>query len=308
MRAKVHRGCSPETVRRYRWAAARTDAVLRAGGRTRDPARWTPLDARWLRAAFHQERRQLEQAAALARFCGNDVFRRVGLPHAGPPKRVRWLSDEQTDALLDVSRRDRHLRLVVLLGLAQGLRRGDWVHLKLSDIDLDRGRLRIAVRPGASGRGEWVAMHPALPEPLRNYLWLRRRKVRRFLRQRPGVPVPEELFLHVRDGALTPYRPHGTDRWVGILERRMAARGVKVRLSTDMLRRRGVVLLQRSLRERPGATAEDLERSVKQFLRLKTARVARRRVLSLRARSELSESDRRTGGEPAPRGRTVRPQ
>ncbi len=279
--AKERSRCAPETVRRYRWAALRSDHAIREAGRPPDPARWTADDARWLRRRFHDEVHQLAVTASLARFCGNPVFRSVGPPRRGPPKRVRWLTPEQTDALLEVVRRDRHLRLVALLGLAQGLRRGDWVRLRLSDLDLAEGRMRISVGPGSRARPEWRLMHPALPDALRDYLRIRRRKIRRFLRAWPSGGVPDELFLHVRGGLLSPYRPHGTEKWMAIIERRLALRGVEIRLSTDMLRRRGAELLAADVQGRPEATPGDAERALRAFLRTRSFPSMRDRLRTL---------------------------
>jgi integrase len=219
----------------------------------------------------------------IARYRGNFVFQEVGLPPLKPTHRVRWLSAEQTHALLDVTRKDRHLRLVLLLGLAQGLRRGEWVRLRMADVDLENTRLRIRGRSRTSPREEWVGMHPALPDAFRDYLWFRRRRVRRFLRQHPDSSVPEELFLHVRGGALSSYRPHATDKWVQILDRRLASRGMTVGLSTDMLRRRGAVLLEASLRELPEGSPEVTQRALQAFLRTETPRGTRNFLRALRS-------------------------
>lgn len=299
---KDRAGCSSETVRRYRWAVLRTDRALREAGRSSDPALWTPRDARWLRQQFHDEVHQLTVTANLARFCRNPVFRSVGLPRRGPPKRVRWLTEEQTEAILTATRRDRHLRLVVLLGLGQGLRRGDWVRLRMSDIDLDGRRMQIRMGHRPPIRHEWVPMHPALPDAFRDYLWLRRRKVRRFLRVRPGVQVPDEVFLHLQGGSLTAYRPHGADKWVLILQRRMADQGVDVRLSTDMLRRRGAVILEQSLQRTDEEVPDEVREPVRRFLRVQTDQAVRAFVRAVPNRS----GDLRGRSNPLPRSPRTR--
>ncbi len=276
------RGCQPETLVQYRCAVRPALAALARAGRPTDPRRWSVEDARWLRRRFSGQRWRMSVVSRLAGFYRNFVFRDVGLPPLRPSPRVRWLTTEQTEGLLEVSRKDRHLRLVVLLGLAQGLRRGDWVRLRLSDLDLEGGRLRIRVRSGVPPREDWVPMHPSLPDAFRDYLWFRRRRVRRFLRRHPGSSVPEELFLHVAHGALCPYRPHGTDKWVKILERRLAGRGIAVRLSTDMLRRRGAALLVDSLRDLPDADPAETQHALQRFLRTKRSRATRSFLRTLR--------------------------
>jgi integrase len=210
--------------------------LLRQSGRPSDPRRWSPEDARWLRERLHEDRWQLLVLADLARFSGNHVFKEVGLPRLGPPQRVRWLSEEATQALIEVTRKDRLLRLVVLLGLGQGLRRIEWLRLRVADIDLPGNRLLVRGKGRERPKEVWMTMHPALPLAFQNYLAVRKRKVARFLWSSPLTPVPEELFLHRRGDRLVPYGEGGANRWMAILEQRLAGRGIRVRLSTHMLR------------------------------------------------------------------------
>jgi len=151
--AKRERGCQPDTVRRYRWVVRHATGLLRRAGRTPDPRRWTVNDGRWLRRHLHDDVWQLSVLADLARFSRNFVFNEVGLPRRGPPQRVRWLSEEAARALIEVTRNDRGLRLVVLLGLGQGLRRIEWLRLQVGDIDLDGTDCGFGGRGGAKASG-----------------------------------------------------------------------------------------------------------------------------------------------------------
>ena len=270
--AKERAGCAGLTVAHYRWAALRADRHLRDFGMRREPARWTVREARALRRVFSEVPGSVGVLANLARFHGNRVFERAGLPPRGPPKRVRWLSDRETTVLLESARKDRHLRLVCLLGLLHGLRRGDWVRLRVEDIDLEGRRLRVRVYSTFRSPERWVPMHPAVLDAFRDYLWARRRRVRRYLRLYPEGRVPAELFLHRMGGELVRYRPHGTEKWLGILERRMIERGVVVRLSSDMLRRQGAVLLARRLLEEHPEEPEIAAQAARAFLRQQGAR------------------------------------
>jgi len=112
-----------------------------------------------------------------------------------------------------------------------------------------------------------MTMHPALPAALRDYLWWRNRRVQRFLRRSPLTPVPEELFLHRRGERLIPYGEGGANRWMVILQRRLAAKGLSVKLSTHMLRRSGATLLERTLLHSPDASRDGVYRAVQGFLR-----------------------------------------
>jgi integrase len=265
--SKVGKACVPSTVRRYGWVARRATFLLRQTGRIPDPRRWSPEDARWLRQRLHEDRWQLSVLADLARFSGNMVFNEVGLPRRGPAQRVRWLSEEATQALVEVTRKDRLLRLVVLLGLGQGLRRIEWLRLRVGDIDLPGNRLLVRGKGREHPKQVWMAMHPALPLAFQNYLAARNRKVARFLWSSPLTPVPEELFIHRRGDRLIPYGEGGANRWMAILERRLAARGISVHLSTHMLRRSGATLLERTLLHSPQAARDGVYRAVQGFLR-----------------------------------------
>ena len=264
---KSDRGCQKETLRRYRWAVRRTSGFLRQVGRTTDPRRWSVEDARYLRHRLHDDPWQLSILADLARFSRNFVFNEVGLPPKPPPVRVRWLSEEQVQALVEVTRKDRLLRLVALLGLGQGLRRIEWLRLRVGDIDLPGNRLFVRGKGRGQPKRVWMPMHPALVPALQDYIGWRERKVSRWLRRFPLIPVPEELFVHRRGDHLIPYGTGGADRWMLILQRRLAARGVTVHLSTHMLRRSGATLLEKTLLGSPEASRDGVYRTVQGFLR-----------------------------------------
>ncbi len=306
--AKERAGCAAATIAQYRWAARRADRRLNDLGLRREPARWTVREARGLRRVFGDVPGSVAVLANLARFHGNRVFERAGRPPRGPPKRVRWLSDRETAVLLEVARRDRHLRLVCLLGLLHGLRRGDWVRLRVEDVDLEGRRLRVRVYPTFRSPARWVPMHPAVPDAFRDYLWARRRRVRRYLRRYPTGRVPTELFLHRVGGELVPYRPHGTDKWLVILERRMRERGVSVRLSSDMLRRQGAVLLARRLLQERPEEPEIAARAARAFLRQKGRRATGRFLAARAVRRALSPPEHHREGAPGPGERPAVPE
>ncbi len=265
--AKRERGCLPDTIRRYRWVVRRATTFLRRAGRTPDPRKWSVEDGRWLRRRLHDDVWQLSVLADLARFARNSVFNEVGLPRRGPPLRVRWLAEGAVRGLVEVTRSDRLLRLVVLLGLGQGLRRIEWLRMQVGDIDLGGNRLLVRGKGRGQPKRVWMAMHPALPPAFRDYLWWRNRQVQRFLRRSPLTPVPDELFLHRRGGRLVPYGEGGANRWMVILQRRLAAKDIHVKLSTHMLRRSGATLMERTLLGSPGASRDGVYRAVQGFLR-----------------------------------------
>ncbi len=169
--------------------------------------------------------------------------------------------------LIQVTRKDRLLRLVVLLGLGQGLRRIEWLRLRIGDIDLPGHRILVRGKGRERPKQVWMTMHPALGPAFQEYLAWRERKIARILRLTPLTPVPEELFLHRRGDHLIPYGEGGANRWMLILQRRLAARGIAVHLSTHMLRRSGATLLERALLRSPDASRDGVYRTVQGFLR-----------------------------------------
>lgn len=264
---KTERGCLPRTLQQYRWIVRKARARLRQASRPTDPRNWSTDDARWLRRHLRDDPWMLSTLAGLARFARNDVFHEVGLPRPGPPRRVRWLSEPQIRGLLEVARHDPLLRLVTLLGLGQGLRRVEWLRMRVDDLDLPGRRLLVRGKGRGGPKLTWMSMHPALPQAVREYLECRNRTVNRYLRRHPLVPVPEELLIHRRGGRLAPYGEGGANAWMRTLERRLRKSGVEVQLSTHMLRRSGATLLERTLLSSPTASRDGVYRIVQGFLR-----------------------------------------
>lgn len=265
--SKSNRGCLPRTLRKYQWASERALRALRKHGRSVDPRRWNTEDGVWLRRHFHDEPWQLSILSDLAKFSGNHVFDEIGLPKRGPPQHVRWLSEETARAIFVVTRSDPALRLMALLGLGQGLRRIEWLRLRVSDFDLEGNRLLVRGKGRTHAKLIWVSLHPAIPDALRDYLHHRSRVVGDFRSRAPSAPIPDELFLHPVKGTLRPYSINGMDRWVGRVEESLARRGIRVKLSSHMFRRSAATLLERTLLRSPDASRDGVYRTLQGFLR-----------------------------------------
>ena len=240
---------------------------LREGGRPTDPRRWSVDDARYLRRRFRDDPWRVAIVADLARFSRNFVFYEVGLPPKPPPVRVRWLTEAQAQAISEVTRGDPLLRLVALLGLGQGLRRIEWLRLRLADVDREGGRLLVRGKGQGRPKVAWMAMHPELLAAIDDYLPLRQRAIDRERRRNASAAVPDELLIHRWWGKLVPYGEGGANRWMAILQRRLAENGVPVKLSTHMLRRSGATLLEKALLKSPSASRDGVYRLVQDFLR-----------------------------------------
>lgn len=265
--SKTNRGCVPHTLQRYRWAAERTIAALRKGDRAVDPARWSVEDGVWLRRAFHDDPWQLWIIGDLAKFYGNHIFEEIGLPRRGPPRNVRWMTERTAEAVLSVTRSDPGLRMIALLGLGQGLRRVEWLRLRVTDFDLEGGRLLVRGKGRAGPKLAWTPLHPAVPEALQGYLRVRDQTVRRYLRGSSRMSVPGELFIHASRGRLRPYGVGGMDRWVLQIEKRLAGLGIHAKLSSHMFRRSAASFLERTLLRSPEASRDGVYRTLQGFLR-----------------------------------------
>lgn len=264
---KEERGCLSRTIVQYRWAVQRAFGYLKSAGRPVDPRNWSADDARWLRSQMRQDPWRITILADLARFSGNFVFYEVGLPPKPPPKRVRWLSEDQIHAILEVTKDDPLLRVVVLLGLGQGLRRIEWRRLRVEDVDFHQGRILVRGKGRGQPKLAWMPLHPSLAEAIERYLEVRNHGVQALLRRDPTARVPPELLVHPRDGGLVPYTEGGPNEWMTRIERKLGERGVVVKLSTHMLRRSGATLLEKTLLNSPESSRDGVYRSVQEFLR-----------------------------------------
>jgi len=241
--------------------------AFRGVNRTIDPKRWKTGDVLWLRGKFHDDSWQLWIVSDLAKFHGNRIFEETGLPRRGPAQHVRWMTEETAQAVFAVTRSDPALRMMTLLGLGQGLRRIEWIRLRVTDFDLAGNRLLVRGKGRARAKLAWMTLHPAIPEAFREYLRIRTETVRRYRRQTGDASVPEELFLHTSKGRLQPYGVGGMDRWVSRIERKLAEQGIQVKLSSHMFRRSAATFLERTLLRSPEASRDGVYRTLQGFLR-----------------------------------------
>jgi len=84
---------------------------------------------------------------------------------AGQPSRRRWLSRSQVVQLYRGSRGTA--RLLVGLEALNGLRRVEVLRLRVQDVLLDEGCLRVLGKGRYGGKWRKIPVHPALLEPLR---------------------------------------------------------------------------------------------------------------------------------------------
>jgi integrase len=80
-------------------------------------------------------------------------------------RRTRYLTMEEEEALLNQLTGPRaHLRPIVLLAIYTGMRKGEIFNLQWSDIDFQRGFLRVA--KSKNGRDRWIPMNRLVSDAL----------------------------------------------------------------------------------------------------------------------------------------------
>ncbi len=267
--AKRRKGCVPGTLQRYERVVNKVLITLRAEGKEANATRWTLEDALHIKELRHHDNWTLLILADFARFAGSKVFEEVGIPPAPPRRRVRWLTKEEVSAILEATRDDPLLSFVALLGLGQGMRRVEWLRLRVEDVDLAQGRLLIRGKGRATPKLAYAPLHPAFPPIFSRFLAYRDQVVREARLRFPGSTIPPEALLMPSKYAhgLRPYTQAGINRVLRSIERKVRDRGREVRLSTHMFRRSGATMLEEALLESPQASRDGVYRMVQEFLR-----------------------------------------
>ena len=202
MRAEMQlRGFAPRTQRTYTGWMRRLvmQARVPADQVTEQQARGflSQLSARGLSAST------INQAISAVRFFFQNVLRRpweLEVHYQRAPQRVPvTLTPEEVSRLLEAVPNLRD-RTTMEIAYAAGLRLGEVLHLKLSDID--SGRMILRVDQGKGKKDRNVMLSPALLESLRTYWKQYRPKVLLFPGKDPKQPVHATLiqraFIHAK--------------------------------------------------------------------------------------------------------------
>lgn len=271
LRSKEKRGCQADTLRRYRAIVRSSLQELRRQGRPESPGRWRERDFDQVRFGVARSRWAFGILIDYARFAGSRITAEVTHPPRAFSGRVRWLDRASMEELIRAVRKDPTLSLVVALGLGQGLRRVEWKRLRVSDVDLESGRILVRGKGRTVPKLVWMPVHPALPAIWKRFLARRRLLVARNQRRNGSSPVPPEAFIHWWRGRLVPYSLSGFDSWVGRLGARLGRRSGTARLSSHMLRRSGATLLEEVLLASPHPSLDGVYRAIQTFLRHENA-------------------------------------
>jgi integrase len=236
-------------------------------GRPTDPRDWSVEDVLALRQARRCDTWTLRVLNDFARFLGSTAVVEAGIPPRPAPTHVRWLTKPQVMAMLRAVRGDPLLELVAVLGLGQGLRRVEWQRMRLSDVDLGRGRLLVRGKGRGTPKLVEVPLHPAFAGAFERYKRHRDGLIALARRRNAQAFVPEELLVHRWTGGLRGFSLSGLDLLVHRIQRKVQDAGVSVRLSSHMFRRSGATLLEEALLASPRASKDGVYRVVQGFLR-----------------------------------------
>ena len=265
--SKEKRGCQGETLRRYRGIVRSCLCEMRHQRRSEVPSRWRERDFDHLRLHGARSRWAFGILVDYARFAGSRITPLLSFPPRPFSHRVRWLDRTSMEGLIRAVRRDPVLSLIVVLGLGQGLRRVEWRRLRVSDVDLESGRILVRGKGRTVPKLVWMPLHPALPPIWKRFLARRAQVVTRNQLHGAGSPPPPEAFIHQWRGKLVPYSLSGLDAWVERLGTRLGNGGGTTRLSSHMLRRSGATLLEEVLLGSPHPSIDGVYRAIQSFLR-----------------------------------------
>jgi integrase len=145
-------------------------------------------------------------------FLGDNPVRRTQLPRAVESERAGWTAEEARRFLAAAS--DHLLASAFHLAAVAGLRRGEVLGLRWSDLDLDVGRLRVAqqlmveagrirLKPVPDRHRRTVALPPHILKMLVNH---RRREADHSAGASMAAPVEDLVFCAPGGGWLTPER------------------------------------------------------------------------------------------------------
>jgi integrase/recombinase XerC len=221
----LERGASPHTCRAYRKDLELFAAFLREKGLTNDVGAIDHLTIRLYLGHLYQEKR-IKRTSVVRKLATLRTFfrylKREGIIEKNPAKLVATpkggkdlphaLTVDEAFRLLDAPDAREPLgsrdRAIMELLYSSGLRVGELTSLKLEDLDLGGGMVRVL---GKGGKERIVPIGSKAVDALRSYL-TRRGELKK------GESTPSYLFLNRRGGRLTPrsvarmittYRLHG---------------------------------------------------------------------------------------------------
>ena len=192
---------SPRTIKFYAETQHAVMNVLEEGERPTLPYSISEPDIRWLlfdefprrNFSFHTQKGYIFALNQIMRYYDNNAIGKMHIrwPNSDSPN-VDWLTFEQSEQLL-LHPMDSLQALAVHFELCLGLRRGECLSMKLSQIEANH----IRVLGKGRGGGKWrpVPFHRQTAGLIDDYLADRAAVVKIARKRRPSTQEPEELFI-----------------------------------------------------------------------------------------------------------------
>lgn len=173
---------------------------------------------------------------------GNPVFEYVGMKHQFPKKEpVRtWLTKEQASLAFEYCKDDPELLMILGMGILQGLRRHEWMTVKVQDLrvfNANRYMIRVIGKGKMKGKVAFIDIHPDFERIREKYMEYRNELIKERIHDRP-VAVPNEVLIQYRKKRFRPYGSVTTmdNKWI-LIKLRLAEHGIYVEGGTHTLRR-----------------------------------------------------------------------
>ncbi len=175
---------------------------------------------------------------------GNPVFEYVGMKGQFPKKEpVRtWLTKEQASLAFQYCKDDPELLMILGMGILQGLRRHEWMTIKMQDLrvfNANRYMMRVIGKGKMGGKEAFIDIHPDFEKIRERYIEYRNGLIDMAKEKARGrhVVVPDEVLIQYRK-KLKPYSsPTSLDnKWI-LIKAKLAQHGIFVEGGTHTLRR-----------------------------------------------------------------------
>ena len=209
------RGCTPDSIRGYRWALRNIADGLCEAGFTLNPRKIGQHEVSWL-YKYHfagwlndSKATELGKLHGFLKWAGNKqtIFfpkRTFERPN------VRWLSKQQ-EQLLKASATGL-TKVLVHFGLDLGMRRCEMLRLKESSFRTGRRNTVMIIGKGhGSGKPRELSWHKKTPEILEIVKGLRDNAIFRAKARNVAVTVPENLLVYECGGKIKPFHKSALD-------------------------------------------------------------------------------------------------
>jgi integrase len=174
------------------------------------------------------------------KLAGNPVFEYVGMQFPKKEPVRTWLTKEQASLAFQYCKDDPELLMILGMGILQGLRRHEWMTIKVQDLrvfNANRYMMRVIGKGKMGGKAAFIDIHPDFDKIREIYMDYRDEMIKEKSHGRP-IPVPDEVLIQYRKRRFRPYSSVTSmdNKWI-LIKARLAEHGIYVEGGTHTLRR-----------------------------------------------------------------------